>query len=192
VSALAETLGDATTLHFDDYEHASARAPENLRHWLEHGADFNALAAPALTHDLGRLKRGEPVLPPHARVPVQPRSFLVLEMPLGREDASTASLIDALLWIDLPHDVALARKLRQLTRHAIADADSDCYVRWLDAYLDHYLSTVRDVLIVQAARVPAKADLRLDGLMPVGAVAARAAQTVLQMASRKNPLAALG
>ena len=68
-----------------------------------------------------------------------------------------------------------------------SDRDRQCFVR-----LDHYLSTVRDVLIVQAARVPAKADLRLDGLMPVGAVAARAAQTVLQMASRKNPLAALG
>ena len=88
-------------------------------------------------------------------------------MPLGREHAETAPLIDFLIWIDLPLDVALARKLHELTSRALRSPALDEHGRalgWLNGYLDSYLAVVREVLVVQHNRVRPRADLIIDGL----------------------------
>ncbi len=144
--ALAQTLGDAGVLEFDCYERATARSLEDLAQWLREGADFNALAAPGLREDLEQLKTS-----------ASPK-YLLFEMPLGREHTPTAHLIDLLIWIDLPLDVALARKLRQILHSPQGNA-----LPWLHGYLEGYLTVVREVLVVQHDRVRPGADLFVDG-----------------------------
>lgn len=170
--ALAQMLGSAGILEFDRYEQATARSPQDLGRWLREGADFNALAALGLRSDLERLK-GEP----------SARRYLLFEMPLGREHAETAPLIDFLIWIDLPLDVALARKLRELTDRALHSPAPDEHGRalaWLNGYLDSYLAVVREVLVVQHNRVRPGADLIVDGLADFPSLVEQTAQFLQQ------------
>ena len=180
VKGLAQALNGASTLHFDDYELATRKTPEELARWLAAGADFNELSAPGLLSALQALKRGEPVSDPAGGQAILPGDCLILEMPLGRAYAETAELIDAVIWLDIPLDVALARKLREFTAQALADESEDpCgFLRWLDAYLDQYAGQVRAILQLQQQRVAAGADIVLDGLRPPHALIAEAREAL--------------
>lgn len=180
VKGLAQALNGASTLHFDHYELATRKTPEELARWLAAGADFNELRAPGLLSALQALKRGEPVSDPVGGQAILPGDYLILEMPLGRAYAETAALIDVVIWLDIPLDVALARKLREFTAQALADDSQDPreFLRWLDAYLDQYTEQVRAILQLQKQRVAAGADIVLDGLRPLHALVTDARQAL--------------
>ena len=180
VKGLAQALNGASTLHFDDYELATQKSPEELARWLAAGADFNELRVPGLLSALQALKRGEPVSDPGGGQAILPGDYLILEMPLGRAYAETAGLIDAVIWLDIPLDVALARKLREFTAQALADESEEprAFLGWLDAYLDQYTGQVRAILQLQRQRVAADADIVLDGLQPPHALIAEARQAL--------------
>jgi uridine kinase len=172
--ALASRLDRAETLQFDSYEALTQQSPDELARWLRDGADFNALIIPHLSEDLAKLKRGGSIITP-AGERVAPGDFILFEMPLGREHAETAPFIDLVIWIDLPPEVALARKLREFTSGALAGsagaADPHEFATWLNGYLESYLGVVREVLVVQERRVRPGADLIVDGLATTSAMA---------------------
>lgn len=180
VKGLAQALNGASTLHFDHYELATRKTPEELARWLAAGADFNQLRAPGLLCALQALQRGEPVSDPAGGQMILPGDYLILEMPLGRAYAETAELIDVVIWLDIPLDVALARKLREFTAQALADDTEDPrgFLRWLDAYLDQYTEQVRAILQLQKQRVAAGADIVLDGMRPPHVLIADARQAL--------------
>jgi uridine kinase len=99
-------------------------------------------------------------------VEIPPKKFIILEMPLGREHKSAAPYIDLLIWIDTPLDIALARKIKEITNHFLKErreADGRDFVAWLHQYLDNYLRAVRELLQMQKERVGRNADIILDG-----------------------------
>lgn len=174
--ALAQALGGAGVLEFDRYEQATARSVDELARWLQEGADFNALAAPGLREDLERLKAAE-----------SSPKYLLFEMPLGREHAQTAHLIDFLIWIDLPLDVALARKLHQISStalHSPTPGEHGKALAWLHGYLDGYLSVVREVLLVQHNRVRSGADVFVDGTADFPRLVAQMAEIIRRSGTR--------
>ena len=168
VRGLAAALNGASTLHFDHYEVATRKSPAELARWIAEGADFNRLRAPGLRDALQALKRGEPVTDPATGRSIVPGDHVFLEMPLGREFAETAHLIDIVMWIDTPLDLALARKLGAFAEEAAADLASDPreFLEWLGSYLRQYAEQIRVVLELQKSRVAASADVVLDGLRP--------------------------
>lgn len=166
VTALAERLGDACVIFCDDYEDVTMRPAAEIIQWLEDGADPDAFEIPGLAGDLSRLKAGEGIAHPVTGMEMPPARYVVFEMPFGRQHGPTAGLIDVLLWLDIPLDVALARNLREMTGMIRRETSVDGYrerLRWLDGYLDNYLGFVRDTLALQRARVGETADLKIDG-----------------------------
>lgn len=185
VYGLAAALGGAATLHFDDYELATRQSPEQLARWIAAGADFNSLRAPGFADALHSLGRGETIADRAGGEPIRPTRFLVLEMPLGRAYAETAELIDYLVWVDTPLDLALARNLRSLTVAALAEnADPPGFLRWLDAYLGQYMDQVRLILELQRTRVAPAADLVLDGTRTQAELIAEAASRIGEFRGR--------
>lgn len=166
VTGLALALDGASTMHFDHYELATQKSPAELAGWIAAGADFNELRAPGLLAALQALKRGEAVTDPVTGASIHPGDHVILEMPLGREYAETADLIDVVIWVDTPLDVALARNIRSLAADAAEDPQRDPreFLQWLEAYLIQYTDQVRTILELQKHRVAASADVRLDGL----------------------------
>jgi uridine kinase len=160
VDGLAAALGGAPTLRFDDYENATRQSVGALGAWLAEGADFDRLQAPGLADALRVLRARSDAVP----VPI------VFEMPLGRAWTATAADIDLLVWVDVPLDIALARRVRDicgglLQRNATEMRNG---VAWLNDYLSHYAAVLHGVLQAQRQSVRPQADLVLDGRHDVG------------------------
>lgn len=162
VEALAGALEDTATMHFDRYEIETKQPVSRLVRWMKRGADFSAFEAPNLAQDLKNLRDGRPVVDPLTRTEVPPAEIILFEMPLGREHAETAPYIDFVIWIDVPLDIALARKIREYIAWFREEKNPDGWM-WLDNFVANYLQVFREVLLLQGQRVSSRADLVLDG-----------------------------
>lgn len=166
VASIADALRDAATLHFDHYEKLTEQPVDHLIKWMKNGANANDFRLPGLERDLEKLKRGESIVDPMTNVEVPSKKYIIFEMPLGKEHKETAKYIDLLLWVEIPLDMALARKLREFTSAFLKRYDQlkqKNFIIWLDAYLDNYLKAVGDVLRMQKEKVGATADIIVDG-----------------------------
>lgn len=162
--ALSERLGGAPVLSYDAYEEITAWPPERVADWLRSGAALDAVPVPGLAEDLARLRRGEPV-PDRERGGTLRlsrrggRPVIVLDTLLGRAHPATGEQIDHLVWLDLPLDVALARKLRSFTGAARRDPGAaPALLESLDAYLGRYDSLLHPAYALQRARIRPGAD----------------------------------
>jgi len=175
--ALVNALGDAVMVCWDHYETATQMPSRQLGQWLSQGACFDDLATPGLAEDVQRLKQGKAITDPVTAAVTGPAQFIVLETPLGRAHAATAPVIDLLIWLDIPLDIALARKLRQFTGDLLVRDDPAVaagFVRWLDTYLDGYINAVGRAMAIQAQQVKPGADIVLDGFADLTQLVARA------------------
>lgn len=184
VNAIAEKLQDASTIHFDHYEKITQEPIENLMQWMDKGADFNDLPIPGLPEDLERLKRGKSVTDPLTGRSIYPEQYIIFEMPLGREHRDTAEYIDLLLWVDIPFDIALARKIREFVRDFLSEQEpekhKDC-LNWIDQYLYNYLKIVREVLSIQKQKVSANADIIVNGQDTIETMVQHATKEILNL-----------
>lgn len=154
VHALVERLGDACAVHMDDYERMTREPLERVARWAERGADFDELDIAGLAERLRALKAGAAA------------KYVVFETQFGRAHRATGALIDLLVWIDVPLEIALARKLRAFAAEALGERREGAArerLQWLDGYLAGYLALVRRLLVIQAEKVRPQADLVLDG-----------------------------
>jgi uridine kinase len=181
--AIAARLSGAGTVHFDHYEQATGQPVQNLQEWMRRGADFEEFVVPRLREDLERLRRGETVRDPMTGAEVPAGKYLVFENPLGREAGSLARFVDLLVWVEVPLEVALARKVRELVGGFLGQRRPEQHLEflaWLQQYLENYLTTVRDVLRIQQERVAARADIVLDGMGSIEALGEQAAAEILK------------
>jgi uridine kinase len=173
MTALADLLPDVTCLFLDGFDTPAGRmSAAALARWLQAGARFDALAVPALAASLAALKAGQAVTEPVSGRRVTPAAVILFEMPFGRAYGPTARLIDFLVWLDTPLDIALARNV--LAWESMAPQRPRT---WLPRYMQEYLAVTRAVLAAQQGAVAPAADLVLDGLAPP----ARAAQNLLDI-----------
>jgi len=183
VNAVAEKLNDAATLFFDRYEKATKAPAHDLVKWIEKGANFNEFTVLNLSGDLERLKRDESVIDPLTKAEIAPKKYILFEMPLGKEHEDTARFIDLLIWIEIPPDVALARKLREVTAAFLRTnkkENSPEFIAWISKYLDNYLKIVREVLQIQKRKVSPRADITLDGQADLETMAHAATREILK------------
>ena len=185
VGAIADRLHDATAIHYDSYEKATERPADEIVQWMKTGADCNELVVPGLPEDMARLKRGESVIDPSSAREIKSGKYILFETPFGREHRALASYIDLLIWIKVPLDIALARKIKEFAEMFLneqtREAHTDC-IGWLGGYLDNYLMGIRDTLKIQEERIGASADIVVDGLSALEAMAEHAAREILQRA----------
>ena len=159
--ALLAELGDAQAIYMDDYERMTREPLDQVARWAERGADFDQLPLPGLAEDLRRLKKQGAA------------RYVVFETQFGRAHRATGELIDFSIWIDVPLEVALARKVKAFTAAALGEEPARARERlqWLDGYVAGYLGLVRRLLLVQAEKVRPRADLVVDGSADPAALA---------------------
>ena len=156
--------------------------PEDGLQWIARGADLTAFVLPRFGHDVRKLRHGEAVVTPTGRR-VEPSSFLVIEEPFGNGRSDMVGLIDFSVCIDVPMEVALARRL--LDAVARWGGDAEQRLKWMDGYLNSYLfEGMREVYIAINERVKESCDLVLDGALPVEENAQVVVEAVLQKQSQ--------
>ena len=168
VREMLRILPDASAIHVDDYQRITLEPVDRLSHWLENGADFDALDIPVLGDHLARLKRGESVTEPVRLHRIEARKYILFETHFGRAHRDTGAHIDLLVWLDTPLDVALARNIRGLLAPLLPGGGvvpTAERIAALSRYLEKYIAAVRPLLEAQISRVGADADVRLDGAL---------------------------
>ena len=176
VRRAVEILGDAVSLHFDDYVSVSTY-PSDLRRWLEEGADVDVWETPQLTRDIRALREGSRVVLPGGCAVVEPAEVLLIEEPFGRMRRETEGLIDVAVHIDVPVDVMLARRLlRRLTEER--EQLGDRLIETLRGELEHHVEVGRRLQLHGAEVIRDAADLVLDGTLSIDELAGRIADEV--------------
>lgn len=167
VKKVAELLGDAAMLHFDDYQPV-ATYPTDIAGWVEQGRSLDEWKIPQLLDDLKALRSGRAVILPDGRE-VLPASYIVLEEPSGRVRAGLRELIDFSIFVDIPLDIALARKVTQylaqcaqepvaVQLRAAVQTGQEYYAKYVQ-HREYYLT------VIEQARKDC--DLVLDGTRPL-------------------------
>jgi uridine kinase len=168
VDKAATLLQNAIRLYFDDYISVSNN-PVDIRGWLETGANPDAFKTPQLVIDLRKLISGEFIGLPNDRGFVAPAAFILVEDPFGRSRTEMAPLIDFAAYLDVPEDVALARRIiRGIEERKLPPEELLAHI-CLD--LKTYLAAGREAYAAAGHAAKNSADLVLDGLRSLDVLA---------------------
>lgn len=183
---LSELLGNVPILAFDDYEQY-AQWPQDMRKWLQDGADPDEIRVPRLRDDLVSLLGGRPIEHPLKGSLVHPARYIILEEPSGRQRQEIGRYIDLLLFIDVPQDVCVVRMVERVldmevwdARGTFAGMPEEDLARQLDLagrWVRHY-GKARPMYISGTTAVRQNSDAVIDGMRPVDEIALEALDVV--------------
>lgn len=187
---VGEILGDAIALHFDDYK-SVATYPTNLARWVAEGKDLDAWKIPQLHDDLSTLRGGESIALPDGKGNIEPAKFIVLEEPSGRERTGMRALIDYVVLVDLPLEIALSRKLVQDLQHCLTDISSEQLAWAIERVINYYSDypLAREYYLTCIESVRADADLIVDGTRSTDDLAYEIAEAATTASGRDLPKA---
>ena len=166
---LVKVLGDAASLSFDDYIATSVYPP--AVQWLAEGADPNRFQTPDFVADVQRLRNGEIIVNPMTKEEVKPARFLVLEEHFGRERAVMRDQIDLVVLIDIPFEIAHARKILRKGEFLPWEENPDLFIKNLRDHLNWYMRVGRDFYLAVDKMVRKDCDLIVDGILPTERIA---------------------
>jgi uridine kinase len=168
---LLKQVEQATGLGMDDYEETSTY-PTSINAWIENGANPSDFATPHLAENLQRLRQGKPVIDPMTNEEYPARPIIILEEPFGRERDAMHQMIDYVVYLKIPYDLALARKIQRKITDALSDHEFEQGMRHISTFINWYrqagylfYQTVND-------RVEANCDLVVDATQPTEDIAA--------------------
>ena len=160
VRAIAERLTNAQRLHFDDYAETT-QYPTDLSLWVRNGCEANDVSSPGMVEDLQvlRAQHGDS------------GGWIIIEEPFGRNRRALSGLIDYVVCIDIPLEIAFARAVKRNVMSLPPDIDAASLSKTIVDYIDAYLSLRRDVYPIVNAKVMLNCDLVVDGRREIDALA---------------------
>lgn len=182
-TAIAGCLGNASILQFDSYENLTQAPIQNLLDWLEAGASEHAFSFPLLDEHLALLKAGKAVVDPRLGHTIHPAKYILFEFPFGRTYPPAIPFIDLQVWIELPLDIALARKMEEYVNMFLASGNPGEHARqlaWMKNYLVNYQNMISRILRVQLRNVKPKADVLVNGQKPIETTAPVCAKEIVK------------
>jgi len=169
MAELVARLGNANALSLDDYESSSIYPP--VREWLEGGADPNQFQTPRFVADALALTEGKSIFHPLTGQQIQPTSYLLLEEHFGRARAGMRDLIDFLVYLDIPLEVAHARKLLRKNDFLPWEDNPPVFIQNLRDHLNWYTAFGRSFYIAVKTMAVKDCDLLVDGMLSTEQIA---------------------
>jgi len=183
IEALVSRLGNANSLSLDAYESSSTYPP--AAKWIEDGADPNEFQIPQFDADVLALKNGNSIIHPETGLEIRPDCFLILEDPFGRGRDSLHNLIDFVVYIDTPLEVAYARKLLRKNEFLPWEDNPGVFINNLRENLLWYLRVGRSFYGAVGNRVKKNCDLIVDGTLSTEEIVEEIIKTVMEKQRRK-------
>ena len=133
VSELSKQL-KAPAIHWDEFDDIST-GPEDYVDWYDRGKNYTEWDYPSLAEVLAALRSGQSIKHPVFDIPLKPSKYVVFDAPLGRLHEQTGKYIDLWVHVDVPLDIALARRL--LRDYKDPNKSKDKLLEDLEYYLHH-------------------------------------------------------
>ncbi|EKD71677.1 MAG: hypothetical protein ACD_46C00125G0001 [uncultured bacterium] len=156
-TALANKL-QATGLFWDEFDEIST-SPDDYVAWYNSNHDYAEFDYQALADVILALKNGKQVQHPVTKVLLEPTKFIIVDAPLGKKHQQTGQYIDVFIHVDVPLDIALARRvIRDLKNKNLREQD-------IIDELEYYLNKSRKLFSDEGmCEISNSADYIVDGL----------------------------
>ena len=161
---LQKRLPNAKALYFDDRNYDSDSGIDDTVEWINAGADVNLWDLRRLADDIDKLKRENP-------------DFIILDYPFGYRHNLIGPYLNYSVYIDTPFDIALARRI-------IRDYDKETVISIFDD-MKYYLEYGRNAYLYGLDEIREKADLLVDGSLPLDEVVENICAKVITMRNTK-------
>ena len=161
VRRLESLVPRAVAVHEDDHQTMTRWTGDEVRRWQEAGADVAQLPLEGLPDRLAALRD-----PAGGH-----RGLVLLESQFGRHHPALAPLVDFQVWLDLPADVAFARRVAQLASEPGADPAGR--LAWIARMSAAYAAWTASLVHRQRESVAVAAGVTIDASGPVTEVVDR-------------------
>lgn len=148
VKQLAEAFNSPFLL-FDHHTNADTY-PEDMKKWLENGANVSAIKTPDFVHAL------------QALIAHSSSEYIFIEEPFGKERDAISPLIDYVVLLDQPLELCLTRLIKRHTDQAHSNA-----LQSIASFLDKYQDHLRDIYRVTVNQVRGNSDLIIAKTMSI-------------------------
>lgn len=108
VHQLVSLFGNAVSLLLDDYTEDAIYPP--TLDWLN-GANPDEFITPQFVANLKSLRDGRSIIHPESKAKIFPAEYIILEEPFGRSRTVMKDLIDYHVQVQIPPELALARRV---------------------------------------------------------------------------------
>lgn len=154
--ALASKL-NATSLFWDDFD-AISKSPEDYVEWYKNGGNPAEFDYQSLADIICSLKDGNEITHPITNHLLKPTPYIIVDAPLGKTHHQTAQFIDFFIHINIPLDIALARRIiRDVQNHHLHENE-------IIEELNHYLTDSRPLFADEGmSSIAGSADYTIDG-----------------------------
>jgi len=161
IHMLSDLIEDSVTIHFDDYGDPFWNISD-FDEWIKQGADLNKVNTRRLAEDLESLKNGKSIISPKNQKVVEPEKYILFDSLVGRAQSESGALIDFLVYIDVPLELALSRRILRMLDET---QDDNQKVNILHEYIKAYsgLAGPRQIYKAIENQVKPLSDLILDG-----------------------------
>jgi len=176
IESLVARLENANALSLDDYRSSSIYPP--VGEWLEAGADPNQFETPQFSADALALKEGRSIIHPVTQKVVEPGPYLILEEHFGRARSAMRDLIDFLVYVETPLEIAHARKILRKGEFLPWEDNPDLFIENLREHLLWYIKFGRDFYIAAKRSACKDYDLMVDGTLPTEQIADKVIEAV--------------
>jgi uridine kinase len=154
INAIVSILTNSCSLHFDDYKE-STKFPDDLSKWVQTGCNPDEFETPNMVKDLTALRAQKQ------------EGWIIVEEPFGRGRTAIAELIDFVICIEIPPEIALARTIKRAVVSVPTDVEVSLLTTSIIEFIDQYLLVSRDSYSIVNANVRKVCDLVVDGTQNV-------------------------
>lgn len=168
VENIVAALPDCVSLHEDDFNRTTDRSLDDINDWWNRGASVGEIDLSQVINQLA-VKCPEKDSTTNASAIESHRRgnrILLLETHFGRLHPELSPWIDYQCWIDVPADIAVVRKVAQLSeqmRQQSFRGDSSNGLRWIEDFCKGYLTTTRKLFEMQRKKVRELSEMSIDG-----------------------------
>ncbi|WP_442600674.1 hypothetical protein [Paenibacillus sp. KN14-4R] len=157
---LSKMLPNARALFFDEYEFDG---PDDICEWVERGGDCNEWDIAPMIRDIDDLMSDSSTLV----------NFILLDYPFAYSHSEMLPYIDFTVFIDIPLDIAMARRiLRDFEGVSLDEILKD---------LHNYLLRGRDAYLNMLNTTKPSSDLVLDGSLPIDVIVERITAAIKEL-----------
>ena len=177
VKKLSELIEDNVIISFDDYGDPFWDIMD-FEKWIRQGADLNKITNTKLVTDLEALRTGKSIISPKNQEVIEPRKFILFDTLVGRSHYATGKFIDFLVYIDVPLELALSRRIMRSLTEVPADKltieKAREKIENLNEYLTAYSSQTgpRQIYLAIQNQVKPLSDVVLNGEKSISSLAA--------------------